>query len=53
MSILKPQNSMSWVGGITNEIMRLSKGLFEVKLNPIKPMFAVFANTQKSYVATF
>ena len=44
MIILKAKNSLSWTEGITNEIILLC---------PIKPMFAVFADTLQSYVAIF
>ena len=44
MSILKAKNFISRTEGITNEIMLLC---------PIKPMFAVFADTLQGYVAAF
>ena len=57
MSILKPQNSISWAGGITNEIMLWNE--IKVKnrsnLTPIKPLTPIkrFADTLQAYVAIF
>ena len=44
MSILKAKKSISWAEGITNDIMLLC---------PITTMFAVFADTLQSCLATF
>ena len=55
MSILKPQNSISWAGGITNEIMLLNeiKAKNRSNLDPNQTHVAVFVETWQSYVATF
>ena len=62
--IKKTQKSVSWVGGITNEIKLFcvyditkktstASPFIRPKLTQIKPMFTVFTDTRQSYVATF
>ena len=62
--IKKTQKSVSWVGGITNEIKLFcvyditkktstASPFIRSKLAQIKPMFTVFTDTRQSYVATF